>query len=105
VSAVRDATDLVVQVSTGGAVSDSEEARLAIVDCGPDAASLSLGTVNFGDDVFLNRWGFIVALYERMQERAVVPAYPHAARSATDVMYGAKSTVAIVVTYAELAQS
>ena len=75
VSAVRDATDLVVQVSTGGAVSDSEEARLAIVDCGPDAASLSLGTVNFGDDVFLNRWGFIVALYERMQERAVVPEF------------------------------
>jgi uncharacterized protein (DUF849 family) len=75
VAAVRDTTDLVVQVSTGGAVSDSEEARLAIVDCAPDSASLSLGTVNFGDDVFVNRWGFITALYERMQERGVVPEF------------------------------
>src|SRR3954449_8372997 len=39
-TAGREGTDLVVQVSTGGAVSDSEEARLAVLDCGPDAASL-----------------------------------------------------------------
>jgi 3-keto-5-aminohexanoate cleavage enzyme len=31
--------------------------------------------VNFGDDVFLNRWEFIVDLHTRMQERGIVPEY------------------------------
>jgi uncharacterized protein (DUF849 family) len=34
-----------------------------------------MGTVNFGDDVFLNRWEFIVELHTRMQERGIVPEY------------------------------
>ncbi len=34
-----------------------------------------MGTVNFGDDVFLNRWEFIVDLHSRMQERQIVPEY------------------------------
>ena len=34
-----------------------------------------MGTVNFGDDVFLNRWEFIVDLHTRMQERGIVPEY------------------------------
>lgn len=75
VGAVRDATDLVVQLSTGGAVTDPEDRRLAVLDAGPDMASLTLGTVNFGDDVFLNRWPFVVALHQRMQELGVVPEY------------------------------
>ncbi|HWL37966.1 MAG TPA: 3-keto-5-aminohexanoate cleavage protein [Frankiaceae bacterium] len=75
VEALHDSTDLVVQLSTGGAVTDPEEARLAVVDAQPDAASLTCGTVNFGDDVFLNRPAFIAALYTRMQERGVVPEF------------------------------
>ena len=38
-------------------------------------ASCTMGTVNFGDDVFLNRWEFIVDLHTRMQERGIVPEY------------------------------
>ena len=34
-----------------------------------------MGTVNFGDDVFLNRWTFIVELHTRMRERGIVPEY------------------------------
>jgi uncharacterized protein (DUF849 family) len=34
-----------------------------------------MGTVNFGDDVFLNRWEFVVALHQAMQERGIVPEY------------------------------
>lgn len=75
VQALRDATDLVVQLSTGGAVTDSEADRIAVLDARPDAASLSCGTLNFGDDVFLNRWSFVVALHERMRELEVVPEY------------------------------
>jgi len=75
VAAVRESTDLVVQLSTGGSVTDPEAARLAVLDAEPDSASLSCGTVNFGDDVFLNRWPFMVELHRAMQRREIVPEY------------------------------
>jgi 3-keto-5-aminohexanoate cleavage enzyme len=75
VAALREATGLIVQLSSGGAVTDPEADRLAVLDCGPEMASCTMGTVNFGDGVFLNRWEFIVDLHARMQERAIVPEY------------------------------
>jgi 3-keto-5-aminohexanoate cleavage enzyme len=75
VAALRDATDLIVQLSSGGAVTDPESDRLAVLDAGPEMASCTMGTVNFGDAVFLNRWEFIVDLHTRMQDRGVVPEY------------------------------
>jgi uncharacterized protein (DUF849 family) len=75
VAALREATDLIVQLSTGGAVIDPFEARLAVLDAAPDACSLTCGTVNFGDDVFANPWGFIKDLYQLTQERQVVPEF------------------------------
>ncbi|MBX7265025.1 3-keto-5-aminohexanoate cleavage protein [Micromonospora sp. Llam7] len=75
VAALRESTDLIVQLSTGGAVTDPEAHRLAVLDADPDMASCTMGTVNFGDDVFLNRWGFIVDLHGRMQERGIVAEY------------------------------
>jgi len=75
VAALRAATDLIVQLSTGGAVTDSFGARLAVLDAGPDACSLTCGTVNFGDDVFANPWGFIKDLYQLTRERGVVPEF------------------------------
>ncbi|WP_433613087.1 3-keto-5-aminohexanoate cleavage protein [Dactylosporangium sp. CA-139114] len=75
VAALREATGLIVQLSTGGAVSDPEADRLRVLEAGPDMASCTMGTVNFGDDVFLNRWDFIVDLHTRMQERGIVPEY------------------------------
>ena len=75
VRALRESTDLIVQLSSGGAVTDPEADRLAVLDAGPEMASCTMGTVNFGDDVFLNRWEFIVDLHTRMQERAIVPEY------------------------------
>lgn len=75
VAALREATDLVIQLSTGGAVTDPEADRLRVLDADPDAASLTCGTVNFGADVFLNRWDLVVELHRRMQDRQVVPEY------------------------------
>src|SRR5215468_2642455 len=75
VAALREQTDLIVQLSTGGSVHDPEADRLAVLDAEPDMASCTMGTVNFGDDVFLNRWEFIVELHTRMQERGIVPEY------------------------------
>jgi 3-keto-5-aminohexanoate cleavage enzyme len=75
VAALREETSLIVQLSTGGAVTDPEEHRLRVLDAMPDSASCTMGTVNFGDDVFMNRWEFVVELHKRMQERGIVPEY------------------------------
>lgn len=75
VAGVREATDLVVQLSTGGAVTDPLEKRLTVLDADPDSCSLTCGTTNFGDGVFLNPWGFMVDLYRQAQEREVVPEF------------------------------
>jgi uncharacterized protein (DUF849 family) len=75
VAALRDGTDLVVQLSTGGAVTDSFASRLAVLDAAPDACSLTCGTVNFGDEVFANPWPFVKDLYQLTQERGVVPEF------------------------------
>jgi 3-keto-5-aminohexanoate cleavage enzyme len=75
VAALRSSTDLIVQLSSGGAVTDPESDRLAVLDAAPQMASCTMGTVNFGDGVFLNRWEFIVELHARMQDRGIVPEY------------------------------
>jgi uncharacterized protein (DUF849 family) len=75
VRALRETTDLIVQLSTGGAVTDPLDHRLAVLDAAPDACSLTCGTVNFGDDVFMNSWPFIRELYARTQQLGVVPEF------------------------------
>ena len=75
VQALRESTDLIVQLSTGGAVTDPYEDRLAVLDAAPDGCSLTCGTVNFGDDVFMNPWGFMCELYVKTQELGVVPEF------------------------------
>jgi 3-keto-5-aminohexanoate cleavage enzyme len=75
VAALRAQTGLVVQLSTGGSVHDPLDARLAVLDADPDSCSLTCGTVNFGDDVFLNPWPFMVELFEKARERRIVPEF------------------------------
>jgi uncharacterized protein (DUF849 family) len=75
VAALRESTALVVQLSTGGSVHDPYEERLRVLDADPDSCSLTMGTVNFGDDVFMNPWPFVVELYQRTLEHEVVPEF------------------------------
>jgi 3-keto-5-aminohexanoate cleavage enzyme len=75
VQALHAETGLIVQLSTGGSVHDPLDLRLAVLDAGPDSCSLTCGTVNFGDDVFLNPWPFMVQLYERAREAEIVPEF------------------------------
>jgi uncharacterized protein (DUF849 family) len=75
VAGLRAETSLVVQLSTGGAVSDSFADRLRVLEAGPDACSLTCGTVNFGDEVFLNPWPFVAELYHATQRCGVVPEF------------------------------
>ena len=75
VTALRESTNLIVQLSTGGAVTDPYEHRLKVLDAAPDACSLTCGTVNFGDDVFMNPWPFMAELYQLTQATEVIPEF------------------------------
>ena len=75
VDALHEQTELVVQLSTGGSVHDPLDRRLRVLDAQPDSCSLTMGTTNFGDDVFSNPWPFITDLYRLSQEREVVPEF------------------------------
>ena len=54
ISYIQAETDLIIQVSTGGAVGMTAEERVQPVTLAPEMASLSMGSVNFGDDTFSN---------------------------------------------------
>lgn len=54
IDAVQRRCDVIVQVSTGGAVGMTPQERLAPVCLRPEMATLSMGSVNFGREVFLN---------------------------------------------------
>jgi len=75
VAALRSETTLVVQLSTGGSVHDPLDDRLRVLEAAPDSCSLTMGTVNFGDEVFSNPWPFIVELYRATKEHDVVPEF------------------------------
>ena len=75
VAALRSETTLVVQLSTGGSVHDPLDDRLRVLDAAPDSCSLTMGTVNFGDEVFSNPWPFIVELYRAARDSEVVPEF------------------------------
>ena len=73
--AIRASSDLIVQFTSGGGVHDREEERIAPLELRPEMASLTTGTVNFGDDVFMNPAGLIRRLYERMRSLNILPEF------------------------------
>jgi 3-keto-5-aminohexanoate cleavage enzyme len=54
IEAIRAKTDVVVQTSTGGAVGMSLDERVGPLACRPEMATLNCGTMNFGNEVFVN---------------------------------------------------
>ena len=73
VDRIRSAgSDLVIQCSTGGAVGMSVEERLGSLVAGAEMATLNMGTLNFGDDVFVNSRPDIVRIARRIRERGLV---------------------------------
>jgi 3-keto-5-aminohexanoate cleavage enzyme len=71
--AIRERTDLIVQFSTGGAVGMSLEERIDAVDLAPEMATLTTGTVNFGDEVFMNSWPTVTTIAERLKAHDITP--------------------------------
>ncbi len=74
IQAVRSrCPDLIIQVSTGGAVGMSAEERLQPLALQPDMASLTSGTVNFGEEVFYNSLPMIRQFARAMLEKNIRP--------------------------------
>ena len=63
----------IIQPSTGGAVGMSVEERLQPLNLKPEMATLSTGSVNFGDDVFFNSPEYIQLFAQKMSELGVKP--------------------------------
>jgi 3-keto-5-aminohexanoate cleavage enzyme len=64
---INEKTDVVVQVSTGGAVGMSVDERAQPLLCKPEMATLNCGTLNFGDEVFVNTRPLIRDLAARIR--------------------------------------
>jgi 3-keto-5-aminohexanoate cleavage enzyme len=73
IEAIRAKTDCVIQTSTGGAVGMSIDERAQPLSCKPEMATLNCGTINFGDDVFMNTRAQIRDLAARIKKTGCVP--------------------------------
>lgn len=71
---IRAASDIVVQGSTGGLTTLSLEQRcVALNDPRTEVASLNMGSVNFGEEVYINRLPDIRYWAKRMHRTQTVP--------------------------------
>lgn len=70
---IRARCPILVQFSTGGAVGMGVDERADALQLRPDMATLSTGSVNFGDDVFLNPPPLVRQIAQRMQQFGVTP--------------------------------
>jgi 3-keto-5-aminohexanoate cleavage enzyme len=73
ISAIRAKTDCVIQTSTGGAVGMSIDERAQPLLCKPEMATLNCGSINFGEDVFVNTRPEIRDLAKRLKDAGSVP--------------------------------
>ena len=71
--AIRASSDLIVQFSTGGAIGMTPEERASVLQLRPEMATLTCGTVNFGDDVFENSFPIMRGILAKMHEFGVRP--------------------------------
>jgi 3-keto-5-aminohexanoate cleavage enzyme len=73
IDAIRKRCDCIIQVSTGGAVGMSIEERAGSLSSRPEMATLNCGTINFGDDVFVNSRPDIRKMAAAIREAGAVP--------------------------------
>lgn len=72
-TAISERCPLIVQFSTGGAVGMTVEERIEALVLAPEMATLTTGTVNFGDDVFLNSLPMIREIAGNLQSAGITP--------------------------------
>lgn len=71
--AIRAASDLIVQFSTGGAIGMTPEERASVLELRPEMATLTCGSVNFGDDIFENSFPIMRGILKKMNQYGVRP--------------------------------
>jgi len=66
--------DVIIQLSTGGAVGMSMEERIEATDLLPEMATLDCGSVNFGgDEVFINTESDVIKVASILQSKGIKP--------------------------------
>lgn len=70
---IRQRCDIILQFSTGGAVGTPIAERLLPLDLKPEMASLNVGSINFGNEVFENLPADIEALANKMKKLGIKP--------------------------------
>lgn len=73
INGIRAKSDLIVQVSTGGAVGMTPQERLQPVSLRPEMATLSTGSVNFGEGLFVNTMNEVRTFARTMVAEGVKP--------------------------------
>lgn len=73
IAAIRAKTDCIIQPSTGGAVGMPMDERAGPLACKPEMATLNCGSLNFGDDVFINKRGEIRDMAKRIRAAGAIP--------------------------------
>jgi 3-keto-5-aminohexanoate cleavage enzyme len=71
--AIRLQSDLIVQFSTGGAIGMTPQERSSVLELRPEMATLTCGSVNFGDDIFENSFPVMRDLLKKMDQFGVRP--------------------------------
>ncbi|MCA1664242.1 MAG: 3-keto-5-aminohexanoate cleavage protein, partial [Myxococcales bacterium] len=73
---IRARADVIIQTSTGGAVGMSVAERAGPLECtggdAPEMATLNVGTINFGEDVFMNRAADTAEMARRIREHGAI---------------------------------
>ncbi|MDA3808833.1 MAG: 3-keto-5-aminohexanoate cleavage protein [Spirochaetaceae bacterium] len=73
IALINNKCDVIVEVTTGGAVGMTDNERLEVVTLNPEMASLDCGTMNFGDDYILNTLPTMRKFAIAMKERGIRP--------------------------------
>lgn len=70
---IKERADCIVQYSTGGAAGTPVHARIAPLSLKPEMATLSMGTLNFGAEIFENTEKSILAIYQEIRGAGALP--------------------------------
>jgi 3-keto-5-aminohexanoate cleavage enzyme len=73
IDAIRRRCDCIVQASTGGAVGMSLDERTGPLACAPEMATLNCGSINFGNDVFVNSRPDIRKIAGKIRSAGAIP--------------------------------
>ncbi len=70
---IRERCECILQYSTGGAVGTPTAQRCAPLSLKPEMGTLSMGTMNFGPDIFENTEAIIKEISNALQKNNVMP--------------------------------